>query len=227
MEKFDYKKEYKDLYLPKTEPMIINVPKMKFIMIDGKGDPNQKNGEYQNSMEVLYGLSYTIKMSKMKGKQPSDYFEYVVPPLEGLWWIDGEFFDGINIKDKSKFEWTSMIRQPDFVTKELFEWAKQELIKKKPNLNLSNVRLEQFEEGLCAQIMHIGSYDNEYSSIQKLENYIDSQGYKTDITRERLHHEIYLSDIRKTETDKLKTVIRHPIKKGINVFTGGNNGINS
>ena len=211
--KMDYKKEYKDLYLPKTKPMIVDVPKMTFIMVDGKGNPNAEDREYQNAINVLYGLSYVIKMSKMSGKQPEGYFEYVVPPLEGLWWVDDEKFDGLNITDKEKFHWTSMIRQPEFVTEEVFNWAKEELKKKKPNIDLSTARLEIFTEGKCAQVMHIGSYDKEPDTIRTLEQYIIESGCMNDISEKRRHHEIYLSDPRKALPEKLKTVIRHPIRK--------------
>ena len=209
---FDFKKEYKDLYMPKTKPTFVNVPKMPFIMIDGKGDPNTCE-EYKTALEVLYGLSYSIKMSKMNDTQPAGYFEYVVPPLEGLWWIEGDFFDGINILDKSKFCCTSMIRQPGFVTDEVFVQAKKILSKKKPEANLSLARLEHYTEGECAQIMHIGSYDTESESILKMEEFITSSGYENDISATRKHHEIYLGDPRKTAPEKLKTVIRHPVKK--------------
>lgn len=209
-DKFDFKKEYKHLYLPKTRPMIIDVPAMNFIMVDGKGDPNTSEA-YQNAMEVLYGLSYSIKMSKKSGTQPAGYFDYVVPPLEGLWWVDDKAFDGIHITDKDKFCWTSMIRQPDFVTQEVFENAKATLFKKKPDLDLSTTRLETFTERKCAQVMHIGTYDSEPETILKLQQFIVESGYKTDISQMRKHHEIYLSDPRKTAPEKLKTVIRHPI----------------
>ncbi|OPJ61210.1 GyrI-like domain-containing protein [Clostridium oryzae] len=209
-DKFDFKKEFKELYMPKTKPMIIDVPEIIFIMIDGKGNPNTCK-EYKNAMEVLYGLSYSIKMSKMSGTQPDGYFEYVVPPLEGLWWTNGERFDGIHIKNKDEFCWTSMIRQPNFVTVEVFETAKKVLTKKKPNLDLSLARLEVFNEGKCAQIMHIGSFDDEPSTIKVLEEFIVEAGYQNDISEKRKHHEIYLSDPRKVSSEKLKTVIRHPI----------------
>lgn len=218
MEKFDYKKEYKDLYMPKTSPMIINVPKMTFIMVDGKGNPNDIEGEYKNAMEILYGLSYTIKMSKMSGKQPEGYFEYVVPPLEGLWWLENDENPIYEIKDKNKFNWISMIRQPEFVTQEVFEKAVIELKKKKPELDFSCTRLEEFEEGKCVQIMHIGPYDNEGETIKKLDKYVIDMGYQNAISDKlstgqiRRHHEIYLGDPRKTSPEKLKTVIRHPIK---------------
>jgi len=209
---FDYKKEYKDLYLPKTEPSIINVPEMIFIMVDGKGNPNT-SVDYQNTLEILYGLSYAIKMSKKSGTQPKGYFEYVVPPLEGLWWGEEGYFDGTNIVDKNKFCWTAMIRQPEFVTLDVFDIAKQVLNKKKPELDLSLARLASFSEGLCAQIMHIGSYDNEPATIKTLEQFIVDTGYSNDISANRKHHEIYLSDPRKIAPEKLKTVIRHPIVK--------------
>lgn len=209
MGKFDYKKEYKDLYLPKIKPMIIDVPKMLFMMIDGKGDPNTSE-DYKIALESLYGLTYTIKM---KGKHIKDYFEYVVPPLEGLWDTDLENIVDNRIKDKSKFKWTMMVRQPEFVTIEVFNWAKEELHKKKPDLDLSKVRLETYEERKCAQIMHIGSYDDEYISKEKLESLIFETGYEYDINEKRKHHEIYISDPRKVAAEKLKTVIRYPIKK--------------
>jgi len=209
---FDYKKEYKDLYLPGEKPSIVDVPEITFIMVDGKGNPNTCE-EYKNALEVLYGLSYSVKMSKMSGTQPEGYFEYVIPPLEGLWWGEDGYFDGTNIVDKNKLCWTLMIRQPEFVAPEVFEKAKQALHKKKPELNSATARLAAFTEGLCAQIMHIGSYDNEPATIKVLEQFIVNSGYTNNITAARRHHEIYLNDPRKTAPDKLKTVIRHPIKK--------------
>ena len=209
---FDFKKEYKELYLPKAEPELIDVPEMVFIMVDGKGDPNT-GAAYKTAIEILYGLSYSIKMSKMGGKQPNGYFEYVVPPNEGLWWGEDGYFDGTNIIDKDKLCWTSMIRQPEFVTVDVFESAKQALSKKRPELDLSLSRLVSFTEGLCAQIMHTGSYDDEPATIGKLEQFITESGYSNDISENRKHHEIYLNDPRKTAPEKLKTVIRHPIVK--------------
>lgn len=206
----DYKKEYKDLYMPKAAPGIIDVPEMLFIMVDGKGDPNTCEA-YKNALEVLYGLSYSIKMSKKNGTAPEGYFEYVVLPLEGLWWGEAGVFGGANSTDKNKLCWTSMIRQPEFVTQEVFENAKQALNKKKPNLDLSLARLVSFTEGLSAQIMHRGSYDDEPATIRILEDFINESGYKNDISNLRKHHEIYLSDPRKLAPEKLKTVIRHPI----------------
>ncbi|MDR0862618.1 MAG: GyrI-like domain-containing protein [Oscillospiraceae bacterium] len=199
---FDYKKEYKTLYSPKTAPSIIDVPSMTFIMIDGEGDPNTSES-YQNAVEILYGLSYAVKMSKNGGKQPEGYFDFVVPPLEGMW-------QG-NAADKSGFRWTSMIRQPDFVTASVFEYAKETLTKKKPHLDLSRARLELFTEGLCAQIMHLGSFDDEPATIATLDKFITASAHRLDLSETRRHHEVYLADPRKTAPEKLKTVLRHPI----------------
>lgn len=212
MEKLDFKKEYKDLYQPKTKPSIIEIPEMIFIAIDGKGDPNTSS-EYKETLEILYGLSFTIKMSKMNGTQPEGYFEYVVPPLEGLWYVDDAKFDGTNITDKSRFCWTSMIRQPEFVTEKVFENARNTLAKKKRELDLSNARLIKMTEGLCVQIMHKGAYDNEPESIAKMREFAETSGYTEDISDTRFHHEIYLSDPRRCAPENLKTVIRHPIRR--------------
>jgi hypothetical protein len=200
----DFKKEYKNLYVPKTTPGIVEVPSMKFIMIDGAGDPNTSE-VYQNAVEVLYGLSYAIKMSKNSGKQPEGYFDFVVAPLEGLW--QGE------VSDKSAYTWTSMIRQPDFVTEIVFEQAKEVLAKKKPQLDLSIARLENFTEGLCAQVLHIGSYDSESVTLASLDQFAADSGYRLDFSETRRHHEIYLTNPRNSAPEKLKTVLRHPIIK--------------
>lgn len=212
MEKLDYKKEYKDLYQPKKAPSIIEVPEMIFITVEGKGNPNT-SAEYKAALEILYGLSFTIKMSKMNNTQPEGYFEYTVPPLEGLWYCDDTAFDGLNVTDKDKFKWISMIRQPEFVTEKVFEGAKAALSKKKPELDLNKAKLIKHTEGLCVQIMHIGSYNNEAESILKMKAFAEDNGYKEDFSDGRLHHEIYLSDPRRCAEEKLKTVIRHPIVK--------------
>lgn len=209
--KVDYKKLQKELYQPKRKPSIIRVPEMIFIMVDGKGDPNT-NKEYKDAIEMLYGLSFGIKMSKMKGKQPKGYFEYVVPPLEGLWRVEGCQFDGKNVTDKSQFSWTAMIRQPEFVTEEVLAAAKRELSHKKPGLDLSKARLVSWEEGLCCQVMHIGPYDDEPETIEKMEKFLKLEGYQSDFTDVRQHHEIYLGDPRRTAPERLRTVIRHPVK---------------
>ena len=206
----DYKKTNKDLYQPKTTPSIIDVPEMLFIAVDGKGNPNTSE-DYKKALEILYGLSYSIKMSKMSGFVPNGYFEYVVPPLEGLWWSPGGGM--VDYSDKDSFCWTSLIRQPEFVSQEIFETAKTALIIKKPGLDLSKARLVRNTEGLCVQVMHIGSYDNEPATVAAMERYAVDNGYAIDINDTRRHHEIYLSDPRKAEAEKLKTVIRHPVKK--------------
>ena len=212
MEKLDYKKEFKDLYQPATKPSIIDIPEMVFIAVDGCGNPNTCEA-YKEALEILYGLSFTIKMSKMSGTQPEGYFEYVVPPLEGLWSVESIDFDGTNVTDKDRFQWTSMIRQPEFVTEEVFENARNTLKHKKPGLPVEKARLMRLTEGLCVQIMHKGSYDEELQSIEKMKAYLIAEGYEEDFSADRLHHEIYLSDPRRCAPERLKTVIRHPIKK--------------
>jgi len=210
MEKFDYKKEYKDIYLPKTKPMIIDVPNMKFIKVEGKGNPNTENGEYQEALQLLYALSFTIKMSKMGEKKIEGYFEYVVPPLEGLWWNEGN--TNVDYNHKEKFEWISMIRQPEFVTEEVFKWACKE-VKNKKGIDTSKAKFMEFEEGLCVQMMHKGSYDEEPKTINEIEDYIKNNDLKNDIGIRRKHHEIYLSDPRKAKVENLKTVIRIPVAR--------------
>lgn len=212
MNKLDYKKEYKNLYQPKTIPSVIEVPEMIFIVVNGSGNPNTCS-EYKEALELLYGISFTIKMSKMNGIQPDGYFDYVVPPLEGLWFSDGISFDGMNAADKDKFKWISMIRQPEFVTEEVFEAAKSVLAKKKSHLNLNKMRLTKITEGLCVQIMHKGSYDSERESIEKMKNFVCSNGLTEDFSIGRYHHEIYLSDPRRCAEKNLKTIIRHPVKR--------------
>jgi hypothetical protein len=202
----DYKKTEKDLYQPKTTPSIIEVPEMTFITVDGKGDPNT-SAEYTAAVELLYGLSYTIKMGN------KSVLEYVVPPLEGFWSVNDNFKGGgAAISDKSKFVWTMMIRQPDFVTAEVFETARTALPKKKSSLDTSKARLTTITEGLCVQIMHIGPYDDEPATIAVLDRFAAENGYVVDIGETRYHHEIYLSDPRKAVPEKMKTVIRHPIR---------------
>jgi hypothetical protein len=207
----DFKKTQKELYQPGAKPSIIEVPEMVFIMIDGRGDPNTSEA-YQTALEVLYGLSYAVKMSKMGGNQPEGYYDFVVSPLEGLWTTDAGDFE-IGITEKSAFCWTSMIRMPEFVTSEVFEAAKKSLAKKKPNLDTSIARLEVFNEGLCAQVMHTGSYNSEPATIHALKTFIADLGYRLDLSEKRKHHELYLGDPRKTSPDKLKTIIRYPIIK--------------
>ena len=205
----DFKKTHKELYQPGAKPVVIEVPEMVFIMVDGSGDPNT-SAAYQAALEALYGLAYTIKMSKKGENTPKDYYDFVVPPLEGLWWTkEGEFDPQSH--DKADFCWRSMLRMPEFVTLEVFEAAKLLLAKKKPSLDLSFVRYEVYREGLCAQVMHMGSYDSEPATISTLKAFVIEAGFTLDISENRKHHEIYLNDPRKTAPEKLKTIIRYPI----------------
>lgn len=210
MEKLDYKKKFKELYQPKSQPALIDVPQMNFIQIDGRGNPNEENGEYQTSVEMLYALSYAIKMMPKSGYTPPGYFEYVVPPLEGLWWL--EDMDEFDYRNKSKFCWTSMIRQPDFVTNEVFAAACEIAAKKKPHLNLSKARLVSFTEGLCVQCMHYGSFDDEPITLKKMKEFMAENSLQCDLSDTRCHHEIYLSDPRKVDISKMKTVLRYPVR---------------
>lgn len=207
---FDYKKEYKEFYLPKNKPSIVEVPPINYIAVRGKGDPNVQDGEYKASIGLLYGIAFTIKMSKKGDHQIEGYFDYVVPPLEGFWWQDGR--TEIDYAHKEDFQFISVIRLPDFVTKSDFDWAVQEATAKKKT-DFSKVEFWTYDEGLCVQCMHLGPYDNEPATVEQMHRYMEEQGYALDITAERLHHEIYLSDARRVAPEKLKTVIRHPIKR--------------
>ncbi len=208
---FDYKKEYKEFYMPKNKPSIVKIPKMNYIAVRGKGNPNEENSEYKDSIGLLYAIAFTIKMSYKGTHKIDGYFEYVVPPLEGFWWQEGNK-NGIDYKSKDKFNFISVIRLPDFVTKKDFEWAIQEATKKKKQ-DFSKVEFLTYDEGICVQCMHIGPYDNEPETINLMYEYMTENGYELDITDTRFHHEIYLSDPRRCEVSKLKTVIRHPIRK--------------
>ncbi|SHM83649.1 GyrI-like domain-containing protein [Fibrobacter sp. UWB7] len=207
---FDFKKEYKEFYMPKGKPEIVTVPKMNYIAVRGKGNPNEEDGEYKKSIELLYGIAYTIKMSKKGDYKIEGYFDYVVPPLEGFWWQEN--VDGIDYSHKENFQWISVIRLPDFVTKADFDWAVVEASRKK-KMDFSKVEFLEIEEGLCVQCMHSGSYDDEPATVAAMDKFIADNGYENDISDTRRHHEIYLSDARKVAPEKLKTVIRHPIKK--------------
>ncbi len=209
---FDYKKEYKEFYLPQREPSIVEIPKMNYLAIRGKGNPNEENGEYKATIELLYTIAFTIKMSYKGSHKIQGYFEYVVPPLEGLWWQEGKT-DGIDYTQKDQFHFISMMRLPDFVTKEEFDWAIQEATQKKKK-DFSKVEFLTYDEGVCVQCMHIGPYDTEPETIEKMEEIMQENGYELDFNQGRYHHEIYLSDPRRCEASKLKTVIRHPIQKG-------------
>lgn len=207
---FDYKKEYKEFYMPKKVPSIVEVPSMNYIAVRGKGDPNDENGDYKKTIGLLYAIAFTIKMSKKGDHQIDGYFDYVVPPLEGFWWQEGK--TEINYSRKDDFCWISLIRLPDFVKKEDFDWAISEA-KAKKKIDFSNVEFLTYNEGLCVQCMHIGSYDNEPETVRLMNEFAAKNGYALDITDKRFHHEIYLSDARRVASEKLKTVIRHPIKR--------------
>lgn len=213
---FDYKKEYKEFYMPKNKPGIVEVPAMNYIAVRGSGNPNVEGGAYKESIGLLYGIAFTIKMSKKGSHQMEGYFDYVVPPLEGFWWqetADG-VTAGVDYTRKEDFRFISLIRLPEFVTKEAFDWAVKEAEEKKKS-DFSKVEFLTYNEGLCVQCMHIGAYDDEPETVRIMHDYMAAQGYVLDISEERFHHEIYLSDARRTAPEKLKTVIRHPIKKNM------------
>ncbi|MCD7929854.1 MAG: GyrI-like domain-containing protein [Clostridiales bacterium] len=207
---FDYKKEYKEYYLPKKVPGIVTVPPMNFLAVRGNGDPNAEDGAYKASIGLLYGVAYTLKMSKKGGRAIKGYFDYVVPPLEGFWQQPGQDA-GIDYSRKEDFRFISVIRLPDFVTKADFDWAVTEATRKKKT-DFSPVEFLTYDEGLCVQCMHIGSYDEEPTTVHRMHEFMTEQGYELDISDQRLHHEIYLSDPRKTAPEKQKTVLRHPIR---------------
>ena len=208
---YDFTKEEKALYQPKTEPSIIDVPEMVFIAVDGRGDPNEEGGDYSEAISLLYALSYTIKMSD-KGKHAlAGFFAYRVPPLEGLWQMAGGQ-PGVDYQNKAGFEWTSMIRQPDFVGEDAFAWACAE-VKRKKGIDPSRARLFRYHEGLCVQCMHIGPYDEEPATVARMDLYVEQNGYRNDMGLVRRHHEIYLGDPRRTAPEKRKTILRHPVVK--------------
>ena len=207
---FDFKKEYKEFYMPKNKPEIVTVPKANYIAVRGKGNPNEIDGAYQRAISILYAVAYTLKMSYKTEHKIEGFFEYVVPPLEGFWWQDN--VDGIDYADKTAFNWISVIRLPEFITQKDFEWAVETASEKK-KLDCSSAEFLTVDEGVCVQIMHIGAFDDEPQTVALMDEYIAQNGYENDITESRLHHEIYLSDARKVAPEKWKTVIRHPIKR--------------
>ena len=207
---FDFKKEYKEFYMPKNKPQIVTVPKANYIAVRGKGNPNEADGAYQQAMRVLYSVAYTLKMSYKTDYKIEGFFEYVVPPLEGFWWQEG--VAGVDYANKDAFQWISVIRLPDFITEKDFAWAVETATKKK-KLDCSSAEFLTIDECLCVQIMHIGAYDNEPETVAVMDAFLEETGYVNDFSETRLHHEIYLSDPRRTAPEKLKTVIRHPIRK--------------
>jgi hypothetical protein len=207
---FDFKKEYKEFYLPPAKPVIVTVPKANYIGVRGKGDPNEEGGAYHQAIGILYAVAYTLKMSYKTDHRIDGFYDYVVPPLEGFWWQEG--VDGIDYSDKSTFCWISVIRLPDFITKADFDWAVETASKKK-KIDCSGAEFLAIDEGLCVQIMHIGPYDNEPATVALMDRFLEENGYENDLSATRLHHEIHLSDARKVAPVNWKTVIRHPIKK--------------
>lgn len=206
---FDFKKEYKEFYMPKDKPEIVNIPKVNYIAVRGKGNPNTPGGEYQDAIGVLYAVAYTLKMSYKTDYKMEGFFEYVVPPLEGFWWQDD--VRGVDYGNKDTFHWISVIWLPDFVTRKDFAWAVETATRKKM-LDCGKAEFLTIDEGLCVQMMHIGPFDHEPESVAIMDAFLEEQGYENDINEERLHHEIYISDVRKVVPEKWKTVIRHPVK---------------
>ncbi len=207
---FDFKKEYKEYYQPKKKPEIINIPSFNFIAVRGKGNPNEENGMYQQAISALYAVAYTLKMSYKTDYKIEGFYEYVVPPLEGFWWQEDE--KNVDYLNKEKFHWISVIRLPDFISKKDFDWAVEKASMKK-KIDCSKVEFFTFEEGLCVQMMHYGSFDEEEATVEIMNQYLQEKGYRNDFNKSRLHHEIYLSDARKVAPEKWRTVIRHPICK--------------
>ncbi|MBQ7001169.1 MAG: GyrI-like domain-containing protein [Oscillospiraceae bacterium] len=207
---FDLKKEYKEFYMPKNSPELVNVPKMNYIAVRGEGDPNEEGGAYQAAIATVYAVAYTIKMSKKGDHRIEGYFDFVVPPLEGFWWQDGR--EGVDCSQKDRFQWITVIRLPDFVTAADFQWAVAEASRKK-KLDCSCAEFLTVEEGLCIQCLHLGSFDEEAATVARMDGWLKENGYCNDFSATRLHHEIYLSDARKVAPEKWKTVIRHPIRK--------------
>ena len=206
---FDFKKEYKEFYMPKNKPEIVNVPAANYIAVRGTGDPNEEGGAYQQAISVLYAVAYTLKMSYKTDYRIAGFYDYVVPPLEGFWWQDN--VEGVDYTDKSRFSWISVIRLPDFITRKDFDWA-VEMAAKKKNLDCSMAEFLTVDEGLCVQIMHVGPFDNEPETVAVMDRFLAENGFQNDFSNTRLHHEIYLSDARKVPPEKWKTVIRHPVK---------------
>ena len=207
---FDFKKEYREFYLPKAKPELVTVPRMNYLAVRGTGDPNEEGGAYKASIGLLYGVAYTIKMSKLGDHRIEGYFDFVVPPLEGFWWQEGT--EGFDYRRKAEFHWISVIRLPDFVTEQDLNWARNDAERKKKQ-DFSPVEFLSLEEGLCVQMLHVGPFDRESESVEKMDVFLRERGYENDFTPTRLHHEIYLSDVRKLPPERWKAVIRHPIRR--------------
>lgn len=206
---FDFKKVEKQFYSTKQKPVVIDIPEMTFISIQGSGDPNEEGGMYQSAVQKLYSIAYTIRMSPRNNKEIEDFFTFVVPPLEGYWWQDG--VKGVDPTRKQDFQWIMQIRMPEFVTEDVFEWAKEEALSKK-KIDCSDVEFTSYAEGLVVQMMHLGPYDEEIETVKVMDQFAIEQGFELDFSESRRHHELYLSDPRKTTPEKLKTILRHPVK---------------
>ncbi len=206
---FDFKKEYREFYLPKDAPELVTIPRMNYVAVRGEGDPNQPGGAYQQAMGILYGVAFTLKMSPKAGHEIAGFFQYVVPPLEGFWWQEGR--EGIDPRDKAAFRWISVIRLPDFIGPSDFAWAVETATRKKKQ-DFSPAEFLTLEEGLCVQMMHHGPFDTEAASLARMDAFIQEQGYENDLGGGRLHHEIYLSDARKVPPERWRTVLRHPVR---------------
>ena len=207
---FDFKKEYKEFYMPKNKPEIVKITPMNYVAVRGKGNPNVEGGDYQQAISILYAVAYTLKMSYKTDYKIEGFFDYVVPPLEGFWWQDN--IKGIDYSSKDTFNWISVIRLPDFITEKDFAWSVQMATDKK-KIDCSSAEFLTVDEGLCVQIMHLGSFDSEPATVAMMDDYLKEQGYENDINEQRMHHEIYMTDARRVAPEKWKTVIRHPIKK--------------
>ena len=207
---FDFKKEYREFYLPPSRPELVTVPRWNYLAVRGEGDPNQADGDYQRAIGVLYAVAYTLKMSHKTDHRIEGFYDYVVPPLEGFWYQEGTM--GVDYGRKGDFRWISVIRLPDFITREDLAWAVETASQKK-KLDCSAAEFLTVEEGLCVQMLHLGPFDDEPASVARMDAYLAEQGYVNDWESGRLHHEIYLSDARRVPPEKWKTVIRHPVRK--------------
>ncbi len=208
---YDFKKEQKEIYQPKAKPSIVTIPKMNYLAIRGKGNPNQEGGEYQQAIQTLFPVAYALRMSYKTDYKIEGFFEYVVPPLEGFWWIDN--LEGMDYNRKDDLEWITVLRLPEFITEKDFQWAINQVSTKK-GIDCSKVEFFSYDEGLCVQMMHLGHFDNETETVELMQAFIKEEGYVEDFGGGRMHHEVYISDIRKSAPEKWKTVVRHPIKKG-------------
>ena len=210
---FDFKKEYKEFYMPKNRPEIVTVPKANYIAVRGKGNPNEIDGAYQQAISILYAVAYTLKMSYKTEHKIEGFFEYVVPPLEGFWWTEEGGHDLLSVP-RSTWRWTSALRAPEYATPQVLHWALEECARKKPGVDLSGVRLETVTEGLCVQCLHVGPYDAETAAMERMMAFAGEQGLRPSDDPARRHHEIYLGDPRRVPPEKWRTILRLPVERG-------------